>query len=164
MRACAGDRCRRTHPPSPLEGERVMATAVSCVILVIGFLGFDVAESARDLPIEGLYHADGVSPNGGDYEGLVRIIQFGESYLVSWTFAPDPLSEEEPDSIGVGIVAGQTLSVSYFGDDFAGVVVYRIESGGRRLVGQWTGAGGDGVLRPETLTRLDAASAAARAR
>lgn len=141
-----------------------MSIAASVVVVVAGLLGLTGAEATRDVPLGGLYHAEGTSPHGGTYQGLVRIVRFGDSYLVSWMIAPDAEAlEEEPDAIGVGIVADDTFAVSYFGEEFAGVVVYRIEGAGRRLDGRWTGAGGDGVLRPETLTRLtDARATAAR--
>ena len=72
-----------------------MATAVSLAMVLVGLLNLPLAGTASDVPLEGLDHADGVSPNGGEYEGLVRIIQFGESYLVSWTFTPDAALSEE---------------------------------------------------------------------
>ena len=136
-----------------------MTTAVRCLASVLICMSVAVTPSnaAADLQLQGLYRADGVDAEGAPYNALVQIIRFGDSYLVSWTFARESTEvPDEPDRIGVGIARGEVLAVSYFSEDFAGVVLYEIESDGRRLIGQWTGAGGDGVLRAETLTRLHA--------
>ena len=134
-----------------------MTTAVrylTAVLLCVS-VTTTVEGGAADWPLQGLYRADGVDAAGAPYRALVQITRFGDSYLVSWTFAHPAQTLDEPDRIGVGIACRGMFAVSYFSEDFAGVVLYEIEREDRRLVGQWTGAGGDGVLRAETLTRLD---------
>ena len=134
-----------------------MTTALRSVASVLIFMSVAMTSlnAAADWQLQGLYRAEGVDAEGAPYRALVRIIKFGDSHLVSWTFGSESEALDEPDRIGVGIARGDVLAVSYFSEDFAGVVLYEIESDGRRLVGHWTGAGGDGVLRAETLTRLE---------
>lgn len=147
-----------------VEGGK-MTAAVRYVTSAIVVMSVAMASlnAAADWPLEGLYRATGVAADGAHYSALVQIIKFGDSYLVSWSFPHESIEAlDDPDRIGVGIARGDVLAVCIFSEDFAGVVLYEIERDGRRLVGQWTGAGGDGVLRAETLTWLEASSGSGR--
>jgi hypothetical protein len=108
--------------------------------------------------LEGIYLAQRVNEDGRDSRGFVQIIRHGQSYLVRWIFQRETgeMAPDDPDAIGIGIRQDGLLAVGYYGEDLAGIVVYTIEEGGRRLVGRWTAAGGDGVVRSETLTRVPA--------
>jgi hypothetical protein len=108
--------------------------------------------------LEGIYLAQRVNEDGRDSRAFVQIIQHGESYLVRWVFQRETgeFVPDDADAIGIGIQQDGLLAVGYYGKDLAGIVVYTIEEGGRRLVGRWTAAGGDGIVRFETLTRVPA--------
>lgn len=100
-----------------------------------------------DSKLEGRYQAEGVNPDGKPYRSTVDIEQAGDTYLLRWIERDGP-----PAAIGIGIVRGEYLSVSYLAGRSLGVVVYHIERG-PQLKGQWTVLGADGGLWPETLSR-----------
>lgn len=125
-----------------------------CAIALVALVA--AALDAADRPdLAGAYRSERITPEGLTSRGLVRIVAHGESYLVSWMLSPpvDEWVEWDPDLIGVGLVRGEMLAVSYFGEDMAGVMVYRITKDGR-LVGEWVGAGSEGRVGRETLTRM----------
>jgi hypothetical protein len=127
-----------------------------CVIVFSGLTGASLSADEGAPRIDGIYVAAGRNPDGTEYRQVVHIARHGQSYLVSW-MGPEESAEMlvlEPRAIGIGIVRGEMFGVSYFSEEEAGIVVYAIEEGGRRLAGQWTGAGEDGELHSETLTRL----------
>jgi len=51
-----------------------------------------------------------------------------------------------PRSAGIGVASDEVLAVSYYAQDVSGVILYRIEDSGQRLVGRWLVAGADGTL------------------
>ena len=111
--------------------------------------------------LEGTYTAKGLNPYGSEYHAVVRLVRRGESFLVAWLY-PTLVDESivlTARSAGVAVASGEMLAVSYYGQDVTGVVLYRIEDGGERLVGRWVAAEGDGAVRSETLTRVRTASA-----
>lgn len=112
---------------------------------------------AADPALEGMYTAQGVNPDGSEYQAVVRIVNKGESFHVAWMF-PEVVDEGIVlvlKSAGVGITGGGMLAVSYYGQDATGVVLYQIENGGERLTGRRAGANG-GAVFSETLIRLPA--------
>jgi hypothetical protein len=132
------------------------AIRYAAVVVVLAATAGVPADAAGELDLTGLYVARGVNADGSEYEGVVHIAPRRQSFVVTWIFprgSRDMLSLE-PASVGIGIVSGETLAVSYLSMDAAGVVVYRIEDGGNRLAGQWTVVGKDGVIHAETLTKL----------
>jgi hypothetical protein len=132
-----------------------MKGAALWAVVVATTLGLTPVDPVRP-ELQGLYGARGIDGDDSEYTALVQIIKFRDSYLLSWSFSETAEALAlDPDAIGVGITRGSLLSVSYFTESFAGVIVYDIDADGRRLVGHWTGAGGDGLLRTEVLTRLD---------
>ena len=112
--------------------------------------------SAEQPELAGLYVCQGVNADSSQYRGFVQIAHHRDTLILTWRFpqAPDGALPEEPAAAGVGIVSGGTLAVSYYSTTMMAVVVYVIEQDGQRLVGQWTVAGGDGILSSETLTKL----------
>ena len=56
-------------------------------------------------------------------------------------------------SIGIGIIRGDVLAVSYYTGTNIGIALYHIEKG-PRLTGEWTVLGADGQRYPETLTKM----------
>ena len=125
-------------------------------VVVLAAMTGGPAHAAGEPDLAGLYVARGVNADGSEYEGFVQIAPRRQSFVVTWIFplgSTDVLSIR-PASIGIGIVSEGTLAVSYLAMDVAGVAVYRIEDGGRRLAGQWTVIGKDGAVYAETLTKL----------
>ena len=107
------------------------------------------ARTPQPNDLNGTYLCEGVRPDGAPYLGTVRIVRHESAYHLLWTVG----SEEQ--YLGIGILNGEVLAVSYF-TGAPGVVAYQIErSAGRaRLVGQWTVANAEGRVFSETLTRL----------
>jgi hypothetical protein len=103
------------------------------------------ANVQSSLDPSGAYRCDGVSPDGKAYRAAVQIVRNGDTYIVKW------LTPRGIVNVGVGFVAGNTLSVGYVGAS-AGVVVYSLE--GNQLTGTWTDIDADGHVYKETLTRL----------
>jgi len=101
---------------------------------------------AEDRDLTGLYHCAGVNPNGSTYEGIAQIVRHERTYRVRWILPPNITHH------GIGVVSGNVLAVSYFGEA-PGVIVYKLEEG-PRLVGEWTVLGADGRLFTETLTKM----------
>jgi hypothetical protein len=69
----------------------------------------------------------------------------GDAFQVQWRIPSAPVA------IGLGIVTGDVLAVSYYGSG-PGVASYRID--GEKLIGTWTQPAAGGVLYRETLTRV----------
>ena len=95
--------------------------------------------------VAGVYHCEGQNPDGSPYQGLVEIAAVDSTFLVHWVMA------DGMEVLGVGIMKGGVLAVSYFGGTPA-VAVYRVD--GDRLLGEWTMGGAEGMLYSETLTRM----------
>ena len=114
------------------------------------------ARAAEEPRLEGIYLAKGLNPDGTEYRGVVDVAQRGDSFVVTWMI---PYTDGEtillvPTAVGIGILEGGMLAVSYYGSKMAGIVLYRIEDDGRRLAGRWVVAGGDGGAHSETLTKV----------
>lgn len=93
--------------------------------------------------IAGVYHCTGSGADGEMYRGVVTIDKRGETFYVQWAFAA------ELSAVGIGILDGDALAVTYFGAT-PGLILYRLD--GDRLVGKWTQPGSEGMLYSETLT------------
>ena len=102
--------------------------------------------SAQDVALDGVYRSEGVNPDGTKYRGTVEIAKDDQTYLVRWL-------ARQVTSIGIGIVRGDVLAVSYYTGTNIGVAIYHIEKG-PRLTGEWTVLGADGQRYPETLTKM----------
>ena len=126
------------------------------VAILAATAGVAATPVSGDVELEGMYAAAGVNPDGSEYRAFVHIVRHGESFIVSWMF-PQRSGESvvlEPASVGIGIVSGGALAVSYYTTRMSGVVIYRIEDEGKRLDGKWTLVGDGGAVHTETLTRL----------
>jgi hypothetical protein len=135
---------------------RILRVAVS--LIVLGAVLAPPARAADDTALAGVYVSNGVNPDGSSYKGIVHIARHGDSFIVTWLY---PRSENEaliliPTAFGIGIVDGAHFAVSYGTSSVAGLVVYRIEDEGRRLVGRWVVAGSDGLSFVENLTKVAA--------
>jgi hypothetical protein len=117
------------------------------MVVVFGAIASIASIAAPDPQpdIAGLYRCDGTNPDGTAYQGVVEIAQVHDTFRVRWTLKDDTAV------VGVGILSGGVLAVSYFGGAPA-VVVYTID--GSRLVGEWAMGGPDGVIASETLTKV----------
>jgi hypothetical protein len=123
----------------------IKAAFVGLVTLALVGPAYAAPDKAPENSLVGTYSCEGTNPDGGTYAGIVQIIKHGDSYLVRWTM-PD-----ESQVLGIGILNGGTLSVSYYGGT-PSIVVYSIENG--KLTGTWTAVGADGELFTETLTKM----------
>src|SRR5262245_14578059 len=104
--------------------------AVAGLALLLGSPTY--AEEAPN--IVGNYKCEGTNPDGQVYKGTVQIKKDGDAYAVTWAIG------QGDNYKGIGILEGNVLAVSYYGG-ITGVVVYRVEKGGK-LVGKWALVGG----------------------
>jgi hypothetical protein len=129
----------------------------SLLSLIVLMATAGVPAHAADTPdFTGMYIAQGTNPDDGEYGQIVRIMKHGDTFLVTW-IVPQTSNGTvvvQVEAVGVGIVSGGALAVGYYTAQTIGVVVYRMEEGGERLIGQWTAVGGDGRVHAEALTRL----------
>ena len=113
------------------------------------------ASSAGQPVFEGIYIASGVDAEGNQYRRAVDIERHGDRFTVTWVTA-EVVGQAiilEPTWVGVGIVNGETLSVSFVAEDIFGIMVYTFGEDGQ-MSGRWTLAGDDESIHSETLTKL----------
>ncbi len=86
----------------------------------------------------------------------MQLARRGDSFVVTWMIAQATPEELVlvPSAVGIGVVDAGVLAVSYYASQMSGIVLYRIEDGGRLLIGRWAIAGADGAAYTETLTRF----------
>ena len=124
-----------------------MARAALIVLVIFALVGPAYAEEqAAEKSLAGMYQCDGMNPDGGAYSGIVEIVRIKDTYLVRWTMPNDA------QVVGVGILSGDLLSVSYYGGT-PSLVVYSVAETGQ-LKGKWTAGGAEGFVFSETLTKL----------
>jgi hypothetical protein len=134
-----------------------LAWLLALSLTVLPFLSLPVPSvahgdaSAGDADLGGIYACEGMRPDGVGYRGTVRIVRHNGTYDLLWSVGDD----EQEQYLGLGILTGNMLSVSYFAGT-TGLAVYRIEQGakGQQLIGTWTVPQADGKVAAETLTRL----------
>lgn len=107
-------------------------------------------QPAHKMDLSGVYRCEGVNPNGTPYRGRVEITKDDHTYRLRWTMA-------QGASLGIGIVNGDVLAVSYFTGANVGIVLYKIQKGSQ-LIGEWALLGADGQLYPEELTKIGIAA------
>jgi hypothetical protein len=124
-----------------------MVRAVLVCLVILGVVGqVGASEKAPENSLVGTYECEGQNPDGAMYTGIVEIVKHKDTYLVRWTM------QDDSQVVGVGILNGDMLSVSYFGGTPA-LVVYTVAENGR-LDGKWTAGGAEGELFSETLTKM----------
>lgn len=122
-----------------------MARLIVLVALVLAaFGGTALTQEPQAKNVVGFYLCEGKNPDGSPYRGVVEIAAVGGTYLVHWMMS-------DSETLGVGILRDGTLSVSYYGGTPA-IAVYKTD--GKRLVGEWTMGGAEGVVFSETLTPM----------
>ena len=111
---------------------------------------------AEEPHVTGLYLSNRLNADGSQYQGLVYVVRDHDTFLVSWMNLESKNQQlvVVPAAAGVGLVEGGVFAVSQYSVDTIGLMVYRIEDDGRRLIGRWATAQGDDVAYSETLTRL----------
>jgi hypothetical protein len=125
----------------------VLRTALLVTIVCSFGVELSLAQQPNDLA--GLYRCQGDTPSGEKYEGIVEIVEHGDRFLVRWLIPPHDAY------IGVGVVQGDFLAVSY-GGRVLGLVIYEIKPD-MHLVGRWTAVNAGRQLFSETLTKMNAA-------
>ena len=105
------------------------------------------APSTSERDLAGVYRCEGVNPDGRTYRGIVEMSKDDRTYRVKWTMG------QGGTSVGIGMVRGDVLAVSYYTGQNVGLVMYKIDKG-IQLTGEWAVLGADGQLRPETLTKV----------
>ncbi len=88
---------------------------------------------------EGLYEVDGLNPDGSRYEGVFALENApGASWYVTWQVGDVRL-------VGLGLIQGGVLAVSFVVEGRPGIATYEVESDGR-LRGNWSTGGGLGTV------------------
>jgi len=126
---------------------RLQCIAAALLLLVAAVPGATAADD-----VSGLYDANGKSPGGKLYQGLVQIAPFGNAHAVLWK-----LSDGEAYK-GLALRKDDVLGAAYGTDSVPGLVIYKIKGG--TLEGDWV-SGGKGAkmeLGRETLQGPDGLS------
>ena len=92
---------------------------------------------------EGFYQMEGRNPDGSPYEGMFALENApGASWYATWQVGDARL-------VGLGLIQGGVLAVSFVVDGRPGIATYEVEADGR-LRGTWSTGGGMGteVLTP----------------
>ena len=114
------------------------------LLLVFALLGpVLLAGSAAAQIRQGLYEVEGQNPDGSPYGGMFALENApGASWYATWQVGDVRL-------LGLGLIQGGVLAVSFVVDGRPGVAVYEVEADGR-LRGTWSTGGGMGteVLTP----------------
>jgi hypothetical protein len=124
---------------------RKCLVGLGAIALVLTAASSSWAQEQPD--VAGVYRCEGTNPDGSRYRGVVEIRKEADTYRVSWTMS------QRASALGIGILRGDVLAVSYFTGESLGVVAYRMEKGGQ-LIGEWAVLGAGGLTRPETLSRM----------
>jgi hypothetical protein len=130
-----------------------MARVMKIVVLMaLALAALPNAARAADEPqLEGVYSWKGVDADGTEIGGIIHVVRHGGSFLIAWMMSSD---DDLPAAVGVGVAGDGMLAVLFYGPLTDALVLYRIEEGGRRLVGRWVAAGGDGSVHPDLLIRV----------
>jgi hypothetical protein len=101
-------------------------------------LGLTVSLPAFAQIREGAYAVDGTNPDGTNYEGefLLRTGP-GGAWVGNWRVANENI-------MGLGLIQGGVLAVSFVVNGRPGVAVFEVEADGK-LRGSWTTGGGMGT-------------------
>ena len=87
---------------------------------------------------QGYYEVDGQNPDGSSYGGVFALENApGASWYVTWQVGDVRL-------VGLGLIQGGVLAVSFVVDGRPGVAAYEVEPDGR-LRGAWSTGGGMGT-------------------
>ncbi|GAB3690926.1 hypothetical protein GCM10027592_08570 [Spirosoma flavus] len=84
-------------------------------------------------------------PNGGSYDGTVRIAKTGNTFNLDWKTTAGNYS-------GVGVMLNGKLFAGYGINSAYGVAVYKVNANGNQLEGVWTASQFNGQTGTETLT------------
>jgi hypothetical protein len=104
----------------------------------LALLGLLLAAPAAAQLREGLYTVEGQNPDGSTYEGQFALQAGpGASWLAGWQVADARI-------LGLGVIQGGVLAVSFVVDGRPGVAAYEVEQDGR-LRGIWSTGGGLGT-------------------
>ncbi len=114
------------------------------LLLALVLLGPALAAAPAAAQIrQGLYEVEGQNPDGSPYGGMFALENApGASWYATWQVGDVRL-------VGLGLIQGGVLAVSFVVDGRPGVAAYEVEADGR-LRGAWSTGGGMGteVLTP----------------
>lgn len=113
------------------------------LLLALALLGPTLATPAAAQIRQGFYEVEGLNPDGSVYSGVFALENApGASWYATWQVGDVRL-------VGLGLIQGGVLAVSFVVDGRPGVATYEVEPDGR-LRGAWSTGGGMGteVLTP----------------
>ena len=113
------------------------------LLLAFALLGPTLASGPAGAQIrQGFYEVEGRNPDGTAYRGVFALENApGASWYATWQVGDARL-------MGLGLIQGGVLAVSFVVDGRPGIATYEVEADGR-LRGTWSTGGGMGT---ETLT------------
>ena len=102
------------------------------------FGSFLAADHAAAQIRQGFYDVEGRNPDGSTYGGVFALENApGASWYVTWQVGDVRL-------LGLGLIQGGVLAVSFVVDGRPGIAAYEVEADGR-LRGTWSTGGGMGT-------------------
>lgn len=111
---------------------------LACTLALLGHASTAVLAPAAAQIRQGLYEIEGKNPDGSDYKGAFALEEApGASWYAVWQVGDARL-------VGLGLIQGGTLAVSFIVDGRPGVAAYEVEPDGR-LRGTWSTGGGLGT-------------------
>lgn len=131
----------------------LLISSLLSALVLLAMPAFATAFATEELDLVGEYICKGKNPDGGEYRGAVTITKKGDSLSVKWKY-------EGTEYEGIALVAERTLSVCWVQKRDRAVAVgigtYTMRMDGKTMDGRWTTFGGDGTVRVESLTRVEA--------
>ena len=93
--------------------------------VLVGLAATAVRVEAAEPELDGLYLAQGVSPDGSPYHGLVGIARSDNIFFVTWFVVDDSSETIEPalESVGLALRNNGMLAVSYYSPDTASLAL-----------------------------------------
>ena len=85
-------------------------------VMVLMLTAVSPSWAQQDREVEGVYRCEGTIPDGTRYRGVVEIRKDADTYRVSWTMS------QRASALGIGILRGDVLAVSYFTGESLGIV------------------------------------------
>jgi hypothetical protein len=116
---------------------RSLLPAAAVALGLAGALAAATAPAAAQIR-EGLYAVQGQNPDGSGYEGQFALQPGpGATWLAAWQVAGARI-------VGLGVIQGGVLAVSFVVDGRPGVAAFEVEPNGQ-LRGIWSTGGGLGT-------------------
>jgi hypothetical protein len=125
-----------------------MSRLSAALLVILAIASGSPADDKEKPPnVVGKYDCAGEDVSGAAYTATVTIKKTGDAYTVEWELA------DGQKYVGVGVLTGRTLAVSWLNQRLIGVMAYTVEKDGS-LTGTWSVLGDPkGRVSKEKLTK-----------